>query len=269
MRYSTGSYDRRSHWDQYFSNNVVNKIVLANVVVFLLQQIMPTSLEAALRFQPRSLVENFTIWQPLTYMFMHGSFGHLFFNMLLLWFLGTTLEAAWGGQRFLKYYLACGLGGALFFAIFNFNGDVLGASGAVLGVLLAYGMTFPDNYLLVYFIFPVKAKYMVTFIVLLNLAYGVSGGRGGANIAYFAHLGGMATGLLFFRKQIANSMLWRRTQRRWQEQNVSRREQFREQEGEKINSILDKIAAKGYENLSTTEKRILENYSRQRSEDED
>lgn len=266
MRYYTGSYDRRSPWNQYFSNNVVNKIVLANVIVFLLQKILPISFTATLMYFPRQLVESFAIWQPLTYMFLHGSFGHLFFNMLLLWFLGTTLEATWGGPRFLKYYIATGLGGALFFTIFNYDGGVLGASGAVLGVLLAYGMTFPDNYLLLYFIFPVKAKYMVTFVVLLNLAYGISGAAG---VAYFAHLGGMATGMMFFRRDIANSMIWRRVTRGWREQSTTRRANSQTHEGEKINSILDKIAAKGYENLSATEKRILENYSRQRNDNED
>jgi len=262
VRYSTGSYDRRSAWDHYFSNNVVNKIVLANVVMFLLQQVLGFRFTYALSYQPTSLIQDFKIWQPLTYMFLHADFFHLFFNMLMLWFLGTTVESAWGGRKFLKYYIATGLGGALFFTIFNYGGSVYGASGAVFGIMVAYAMMFPDNYLLVYFIFPVKAKYMVGFLVLLNLAYGVSGAGG---IAYFAHLGGAAVGLLFFRREISNSMVWRRTQRSWQEQNRSRQQGGQAHEGEKINSILDKIASKGYENLSTTEKRILENYSRQQS----
>jgi len=262
MRYY-GGHERPSAWGNYFSNNVVNKIVLINVVVFLVQNVFGPGFNTLFAYQPRMLIEHLWIWQPLTYMFLHGSFGHLFFNMLMLWFLGTTIENVWGGRRFIKYYITCGLGGALAFTIFNFNGGVLGASGAILGVLLAYGMMFPDNYLLIYFFLPVKAKYFVTFIALLNLAYGVSGMGG---IAYFAHLGGMAAGLLFFPREIKSSTLWRRMARHQAHHTEARREKWRDQEGTKIDSILDKIASKGYENLSATEKRILENYSRKQQD---
>ena len=203
-------------------------------------------------------------WRFITSGFVHLNYMHLFFNMLMTWFFGSTLEQVWGGQRFLKYYLACGLGGAIFFVIFNYNSAVVGASGAVFGLYLAYGMLFPNNYVMVYFLFPVKAKYFVAFISLFQLAYGISGPSG---VAYFAHLGGLAAGLLFFRHEIANSRVFRRTAGWWGTVQRTRREEVDDQQSDKIDSILDKIASKGYENLSSTEKRILENYSRKRRDD--
>ncbi|MDH3217200.1 MAG: rhomboid family intramembrane serine protease [Candidatus Krumholzibacteria bacterium] len=262
MRYS--GYERRPNWGNYFSNNIVNKLILANVLVFLLEFIFAPHFIRIFALTPRDVVQKFYFWQPLTYMFLHGGFFHLFFNMLMTWFLGHTLESVWGSQRFLKYYILCGLGGALFSVVFNFNSAVIGASGAVFGLYLAYGVLFPNNYVYIYFLFPIKAKYFVTFIALFQLAHGISGPSG---IAYFAHLGGMAAGLVFFRREIMSTRFWVRTRRKWGDYHKNRREEWEQQESTKIDSILDKIASKGYENLSSTEKRILENYSRKHKED--
>jgi membrane associated rhomboid family serine protease len=199
-------------------------------------------------------------------MFLHADFWHIFFNMLMTWFLGTTLESVWGPKRFLKYYISCGLGGAVFSAVFTFGGPpVIGASGAVFGLYLAYAMLFPNNYVYIYFLFPVKAKHLVTFLAVIQLVYGLSGSAG---IAYFAHLGGMAAGLLFFKQEIKRTRLWARlTGWLFSYSQENKKNDWEVQESAKIDSILDKIAAKGFENLSATEKRILENYSRKQKED--
>jgi membrane associated rhomboid family serine protease len=256
--------DRGARWADYFSNNVANKIIVANVVVFILQNVLTPSFTRLFAIEPTRMVSDFYFWQPLTYMFLHGGFMHLFFNMFMVWMLGSALEAVWGGQRFLKYYLGCGLGAAVFISIFAFDSITLGASGAIFGLYLAYAMLFPNNYVFLYFVFPIKAKYLVSFLALFQLAAGISGPSG---ISYCGHLGGMAAGLFFFRREIMNSRWLSRTQRRFTEFNRERREVHEQQESVKIDSILDKIAAKGYENLSTTEKRILENYSRKQKED--
>jgi membrane associated rhomboid family serine protease len=263
MRYYS-NHERRPGWGSYFSNGMVNKLIVANVLVFLLSAIFPVQLLNIFALTPRDVVQKFFFWQLLTYMFLHGSFFHIFFNMLMTWFMGNTLESVWGGQKLLKYYLTCGLGGALFFMIFNFNSIVIGASAAVFGLYLAYAILFPNNYVYIYFLFPIRAKYFVTFIALVQLAYGI---RGPSGIAYFAHLGGMVAGLFFFRKEIMNTRFWRKTSRWWGSYQQTRREEWEGQESAKIDSILDKIASKGYENLSSTEKRILENYSRKHKED--
>jgi membrane associated rhomboid family serine protease len=175
------------------------------------------------------------------------------------------VESVWGRRRFLKYYIACGLGGAAFSAIFTFNGPpVIGASAAVFGLYLAYAMMFPDNTIYLYFLLPIKAKYFVTFFAAVQLLYGIGGGGG---IAYFAHLGGMAAGLLFFRKELKTTRLWTRLGRWYASRKDEQRLGWKAQETAKIDSILDKIASKGVEDLSATEKRILENYSRTQKED--
>ncbi|MFQ5510530.1 MAG: rhomboid family intramembrane serine protease [Candidatus Krumholzibacteriia bacterium] len=256
--------ERRPSWGDYFANRIVTKIIAANVVVFFLEYIFGAGFIRLFALTPRLVVQELHFWQPLTYMFLHAGFMHLFFNMLMTFFLGNALESVWGSQRFLKYYMTCGLGGALFSIVFTYNNAVIGASGAVFGLYLAYAIMFPNSYVYLYFLFPIKAKYLVTFLAIFQLAQGLSGPSG---IAYFAHLGGMAAGLLYFRREILNTRVSHRARRWFGSRQQGRRQQFESQEGVKIDSILDKIATKGYENLSTTEKRILENYSRKQKED--
>jgi membrane associated rhomboid family serine protease len=255
---------RNIRWRNYFSDNVATKVVVANVAVYLLQMVFGMGFTRLFAIEPQAMVSKFYFWQPFTYMFLHGSFMHLFFNMFMVWMLGSALESAWGARRFLQYYLGCGLGAALFISIFSFNAITVGASGAIFGLYLAYAMLFPNNYVFLYFVFPVKAKYLVTFLALFQLAAGVSGPSG---ISYVGHLGGMATGLFFFRREIMNARWLTRVRRQWGDYSRARNKKDEDQEVVKIDSILDKIAAKGYENLTTTEKRILENYSRKQKED--
>jgi membrane associated rhomboid family serine protease len=135
-------------------------------------------------------------------MFMHGSFWHLFFNMFALWMFGVELEHVWGPRRFLVYYLACGLGAAALHFLLS-SVAIIGASGAVFGILLAYGFMFPNRQLMLLFPpIPLKAKYFVIGYGLIELLSGFNGSSDG--IAHFAHLGGMAVGLvllLIWRKQ--------------------------------------------------------------------
>lgn len=254
-------------WRPNLTGSAVNLIILVNVIIHLGKSFSssPMSIVYLFGLSPSLVVTKFYIWQPFTYMFLHADFMHIFFNMLMTWFLGNTLEAVWGPRRFLVYYLVCGLGGAVFSAIFTFHGPpVIGASAAVFGLYLAFAMIFPNMYVYLYFLFPVRAKYLVTFIAVAQLLFGIAGRAG---IAYFAHLGGMATGLLFFRHEIKATRFWTRAVRWYSSRSTQRRRAWHEQEQAKIDSILDKIQAKGYEDLSATEKRILENYSRKHKED--
>ena len=266
MRYYS-DYEYRPSWRSFTTNTMVNRIILVNIVVHVAKAFSssPMSIEYLFGLSPSLVITKFYVWQPITYMFLHADFWHIFFNMLMTWFLGNTLETVWGARRFLKYYIVCGLGGAAFSAIFTFNGPpVIGASGAVFGLYLAYAMMFPDNYFYLYFLFPIRAKYLVTALAAIQLINGIAGSAG---IAYFAHLGGMAAGLLFFRRELTTTRVWTNVSR-WRTARTTQQRQGRwEREEEKIDSILDKIKAKGIENLSATEKRILENYSRRKDED--
>jgi membrane associated rhomboid family serine protease len=156
----------------------------------------------------------FQIWQPLSYAFLHGSFNHLFFNMFAVWMFGMPLERAWGSQRFVSFYVACVLGAAVAqILVQQISGGMyptIGASGGVFGLLLAYGVMWPENRLfLLFFPVPVKAKWFVLIYGGVELLFGLTGTAPG--IAHFAHLGGMVFGAgLLWKWGWRPGMTWRR-----------------------------------------------------------
>lgn len=150
----------------------------------------------------------FRIWQPLTYMFMHAGLDHIFFNMFALWMFGYVLENYWGTKRFVAYYLVCGIGAAITHMAMSLLFKMplvptVGASGAVYGILLAFGMMFPNERIYLYFLMPIKAKWFVIGYAAIELFEGFFRAD---NVAHFAHLGGMLFGLILI-------LLWRRRNR--------------------------------------------------------
>lgn len=151
----------------------------------------------------------FAPYQFVTYMFLHGGLSHLFFNMFALWMFGRVMEQVWGTKRFLIYYFVCGVGAGVVQELGQWVGVIpeysmtIGASGAVYGILLAFGMTFPNERLFIIPIpFPIKAKYFVMLYAVIEIIEGFSARDG---VAHFAHLGGMLFGLLlilYWRKQV-------------------------------------------------------------------
>ena len=137
---------------------------------------------------------DFRIYQMVTYMFMHGNFEHLFLNMFSLWMFGNTLENIWGSKRFLFYYLICGIGAGIISWLIPGVHVSVGASGAIYALLLAFGMMFPNEYIYLYFLVPIKTKWFIIGMVVLELFEGVF--RSYDGIAHFAHLGGMLIGLI-------------------------------------------------------------------------
>lgn len=246
-----------------FLDTAVGRIIVITVGVFFLQNLVP-AVNMWLTLTPRLAVEHFQVWQFFTYMFLHGSFWHLFFNLLMLWFLGTMIESVWGSARFMRYYLICGIGGGLLHALVQYNASVVGASGAIFGLYFAAAMLFPDQQMYLYFLIPVKIKYLVIGLTVMQLAYGIAGPSG---TAYFAHLGGILAGAIMFRGEIMRRLRFNAgPRRRWQAHIREQHRQDEEASRNNIDSILDKISAKGYDTLTPTEKRILENYSRQRND---
>lgn len=138
-------------------------------------------------------------WQIFTYMFIHGGLMHLFLNMFVLWMFGMELENTWGSKKFLLYYFMCGVGAGLtnqFIAPFLTSvGPTVGASGAIYGVLAAFAYLFPNRPIYIYFLFPVKAKYVIIFYMAIDLMNILSGTD--SNIAHVAHLGGAVVGLIY------------------------------------------------------------------------
>ena len=248
-----------------WTRGIVTKIVIVNIAVFILEILLiRTDFINMFGLSPRAVLTRGFVWQLFTYMFLHGGFWHLILNMFIIWMFGSQLEAVWGGERFLRYYLICGLGGALFSFIFAYNTLVIGASGAGYGILLAYAVLFPYNQIYVWGIFPVRARTLVIVLAAIEFLSGISGGDG---IAHFAHLGGMAAGLLYMRTDYRAWRVWRRIGEIFKGMPIRIKlrddedEETGEPDAEKIDSILDKLSEKGYENLTETERRILENYS--------
>jgi membrane associated rhomboid family serine protease len=233
---------------------------------------------------------NFWPWQLLTYMFMHGGFGHLFFNMLALWMFGMELETTWGSRKFLIYYLVCGVGAGianlLISPLFGQAAPTVGASGAVFGVLLAFGLLYPDRPIYLYFLLPVKAKYFIAGYIGLELFYGVTGTSDG--IAHVAHLGGAAVGFVFilidkgllpgrgvfdrFRasrigRERAAGGGWRgmpevHDAKFYDITTGKRTDDAPEITQEMIDEILDKINREGYQSLTDDEKHVLNEASK-------
>jgi membrane associated rhomboid family serine protease len=176
-----------------------------NVVLFLAQAVVP-GLTWALGLWPAAVVGDLQIWRPATYMFLHGGVFHLLFNMLVLWMFGTELERIWGTREFLTFYLVTGVGAGILTVLFSVlpigiasdihQSVVIGASGAVYGLLLAYGLRFPDRPILMALLFPIPAKYFVMIIGAIAL-YSSLGTTGG--VAHVTHLGGLVVGYLYLK----------------------------------------------------------------------
>lgn len=179
---------------------VTQALLLINVAAFLLDALTGNWFVVLFALWP--LGDRFLPWQVFTYAFLHGSIGHLFFNMLGLWIFGAELERLWGPKRFIQFYVASVLAAAatqlVFTAILGSPYPTVGASGGLFGLLLAFGMLFPNRTIMPLFPpIPMKAKYFVAIYGGLELLFGVSGTASG--VAHFAHLGGMLGGFLMLR----------------------------------------------------------------------
>ena len=152
----------------------------------------PPGVERAL-YLPAADPSGFWPWQLVSYGFLHAGFWHIFFNMFILWMFGVQIENTWGSKRFAIFYFTCIIGAGLTHLAFV-DSPVIGASGAVFGVMLAFAMMFPNRPIYIYFLFPIKAKWLMLGLGVLELFYGFSGTQG--SVANFAHLGGMVVGFV-------------------------------------------------------------------------
>jgi len=269
----------------------IKMLIIANVAVFALQTFFGGGMSGRLgplteylAFVPHKAIFQAQVWRFVTYMFLHGGFGHIAFNMFFLWMFGAQIERRWGQRNFLIYYLVCGLGGAIVYGLFKLFGmdtyvPMIGASAAVMGVLLAYGMTFPNSIILFMFIIPMKAKYFVILLALIDL-WSIPGTD---QVAHLAHLGGMLAGFIFLRLTIPSlgggigipkSMggpgglggAWKRYQTKRKMRVVRpqdngdspRRDQgAKSADQQRIDLILDKISREGLQSLTDEEQEIL------------
>ncbi len=230
-------------------------------------------------------VWSFYPWQLITYQFLHGGFAHIFFNMLMLWMFGMEIENIMGSRKFLVFYLLAGIGGGLLqLSLGTGAGAIIGASGAVFGVMVAFAMFFPDRMIYIYFLFPVKAKYLIVFLMVIEF---LSVGNG-SFVAHLAHLGGAIVGFLFVMADRQYNLNFDRffdafkgnktfssggddlpkkkspfsfgrrevEEAEFYEINDSRNSSEKVDQAV-IDEILDKISKSGYQNLTEKEKKIL------------
>jgi membrane associated rhomboid family serine protease len=158
------------------------------------------------KLYPVAVVTFPALWQLVTYMFLHGGFGHIIWNMLPLWMFGADLEQTWGTRRFLKFYLFCGVGAGVCVVILNYallpfgHGDIarptIGCSGAIFGILMAYAMLYPNRTILFSFLIPIQVKWFVLIIGIMTFMSSFDANSGVSN---FAHLGGLLFGFLYVR----------------------------------------------------------------------
>ena len=169
-------------------------IILANICLFLIQILLPRTMIYHFALVPSLIRSKLYIWQFVSYMFLHGSFLHLFFNMFVLFIFGQDLIRLWGSKKFLSYYFFTGIGAGICSFLMT-NIPTIGASGAMYGLLLAYGILFPNKILLIYLIIPMKAKYLVILFGIIELIASITSRADG--IAHIAHLGGMLFGAFY------------------------------------------------------------------------
>ena len=290
---------------------IIKQLIIINVVVFLIQSLFENitfgaypgwyainryfALNPLVGIDPAGQSFNFQIWQVVTYQFMHGGFSHIFFNMFMLWMFGNEIENIMGSKKFLLFYLLSGVGAALLQLIVgpmlsSHLAFTIGASGAVYGVMIAFALFFPERQIYVYFLFPVRAKYLIAFLVLIEF---MSVGDMSL-VAHLAHIGGALTGFAFVMLDKKNNFnidgLFNKVKSKsssfgsftssssskgfrkpsggfsFGKKNIQDAEFYDIGENKKktptptsseIDRILDKISSSGYQNLTDEEKRIL------------
>jgi membrane associated rhomboid family serine protease len=223
-RFTTSSYMG------YFPKGV-RWLLIINTAVFLVCYLGGPSLQFYVRgllaLSAEAAVRTLMVWQIFTYMFVHFGILHLLFNMLALWMFGLPIEQTWGMRRFLKFYFLCGLAAGVCVLVANilvrdWLTATLGASGAVFGLMVAFGVLFPDAIILVFFLFPMKAKYAVMIYVAVEILVTFGPNTG---VSTVAHLGGAAFAYLYLKHRVpALSMPdWRGRYRQWKLQRAKKK----------------------------------------------
>jgi membrane associated rhomboid family serine protease len=264
MRYQFQSQQTQFTWNPRSFTDAIKGLIIINVGMYLLQIITSSQIDMVRVFGLSTQTIWPLIWQPITYMFMHGGVWHVAINMFVLWMFGSELETIWGRNEFLKYYFVTGVGAGIIWLFFNIGGSsaiLIGASGAVYGILMAYGMIFPNRTVYVYFLFPVKVKWFVLFIGAIAF---ISSMGTSSNISHLTHLSGMLIGYLYlhfsgqwrnisfnFRKKIIEL-------KTTQKKKVNDQDMKLQQE---VDMLMDKANICGWESLSDEEQVKLKSSS--------
>jgi len=255
----------------------VKNLILANVAVFVVSLVAGPDFNQHFGLVPHRVLADRWVWQPVTYMFVHGGLFHLFFNVFMLWMCGMPIEDQWGTKEFLKFYFACGLSVALVkIAVWPHSTiPLIGASGAIYGLLVAFAVLYPDAVFYFYFFIPVKAAHMAILCGVIEFFAMLGQGRGGVD--HFAHLTGLGVGYVYIRwwwafKLRVKSALSdlaagaaqtpkRVSGRPARSRGAPQTKPDAAASMEDVDRILDKILAKGLDSLTEAEREIMRRYS--------
>ena len=265
MRYQFQSESSNLAFKSRNFTDAIKILISINALLFLLRYIAQSQFDLAQIFGLSSNSVWPMIWQPFTYMFIHGDFFHVFMNMFVLWMFGSEMESIWGKKEFLKFYFITGIGSGLIWLVFNFSGNavLIGASGAIYGILLAYGLMFPNRKVLIYFLFPVKVKYFVIFLGLMAFVSSLS--YSGSNISHLTHLSGMMIGFVYMKSKwtikrlslLLNSYLASIKYKK----SIKKEKRLANIQAN-VDKLLDKVSEVGFDSLSEDEKDKLFTYSK-------
>ena len=257
MRFQFQSDPGQFSYKPALFTDAIKILVSVNFGIFLLQTVARTEglFFPLFGLVPKLVWSEFMIWQPFTYLFFHGGIWHLLINMFVLWMFGSELERLWGKEHFLKFYFVTGVGAGLVTMIFGLNSmtPIVGASGAVYGVLLAYGLTYPNRTVYLYGIIPIKSLW---FVIGIGVIAFMSSFDNVSQISHLTHLSGMVIGYLMLKRPVRFNDLWFTIRKRTLEYKIKHEEKKITQHQaieREIDRILDKINREGFESLTEEE----------------
>ena len=257
MRFQFQSDPGQFSYKPALFTDAIKILVSVNFGIFLLQTVARTEglFFPLFGLVPKMVWSEFMIWQPFTYLFFHGGIWHVLINMFVLWMFGSELERIWGKGHFLKFYFVTGVGAGLVTMIFGLNSmtPIVGASGAVYGVLLAYGLTYPNRTVYLYGIIPIKSLW---FVIGIGVIAFMSSFDNVSQISHLTHLSGMMIGYLMLKRPVRFNDLWFTIRKRTLEYKIKHEEKKVSQHQvieREIDRILDKINREGFDSLTEEE----------------
>ena len=261
MKYQFQSNPGQLSYKPSLFTDAIKTLISVNFSIFILQSISSSEIMFFSNFGlvPKLVWSQLKIWQPFTYMFFHGDIWHVLINMFVLWMFGSELERAWGKKNFLRFYFITGVGSGLGTMLFGLQSTIpiVGASGAIYGVLLAYGVMFPNRTVYLYGIIPIKS---IWFVIGIGVIAFFSSFNNFTNISHLTHLFGMIIGYLYLKRPVHFRSLWFSVFKKVLEYRIQNQEKeiSRSVEIERdLNSILDKINREGFKSLTQEEEKRL------------
>ena len=261
MKYQFQSNPGQLSYKPSLFTDAIKTLISVNFAIFILQSISSSEIMFFSNFGlvPKLVWSQLKIWQPFTYMFFHGDIWHVLINMFVLWMFGSELERVWGKKNFLRFYFITGIGSGLGTMLFGLQSTIpiVGASGAIYGVLLAYGVMFPNRTVYLYGIIPIKS---IWFVIGIGVIAFFSSFNNFTNISHLTHLFGMIIGYLYLKRPVHFRSLWFSIFKKVLEYKIQNQEEkiSRSVEIERdLNSILDKINREGFKSLTQEEEERL------------